>query len=75
MDMFVFVRVGSNELLGCAGIGAQVSGLGREHWLQMLDSPRRPVAQWHLLIDSPPPPLHLAAASSPPISFNCLNAR
>ncbi|XP_059469596.1 synaptotagmin-10-like [Neocloeon triangulifer] len=68
-------RVGSNELLGCAGIGAQIAGLGREHWLQMLDSPRRPVAQWHPLKESPPPPLHLASSSSPPISFNCLNTR
>lgn len=39
-------RVGPNEQLGVAAAGALCIGPGRDHWLEMLDNPRRPVAQW-----------------------------
>ncbi|CAM1318465.1 SYT9 (predicted) [Pycnogonum litorale] len=52
-------RIGANELIGCTAVGSSQMGCGREHWLQMLDNPRKPVAQWHSLVDSVPgmPPM------------------
>ncbi|XP_022235811.1 synaptotagmin-6-like isoform X1 [Limulus polyphemus] len=47
-------RVGANEMLGCCAIGNQCIGLGRDHWLKMLDTPRHPVAQWYPLVDIAP---------------------
>ncbi|ODM95585.1 Synaptotagmin-9 [Orchesella cincta] len=43
-------RVGPNEQLGVAAAGALCIGAGRDHWLEMLDNPRRPVAQWYALL-------------------------
>lgn len=42
-------KLGSNDaigrcLLGCNGTGAEL-----RHWMDMLASPRRPIAQWHTL--------------------------
>ncbi|KAK7576746.1 hypothetical protein V9T40_013032 [Parthenolecanium corni] len=65
-------RIGYDELMGCVGIGTSYNGTGRDHWLDMLDNPRKPVAQWYTLMDSIPGP-------SPPtnssIRFNCLTRR
>ncbi|XP_076362681.1 synaptotagmin-10-like isoform X2 [Tachypleus tridentatus] len=47
-------RVGTNEVMGCCTIGNGCIGLGRDHWMEMLDSPRTPVAQWHPLAESIP---------------------
>ncbi|XP_076324051.1 synaptotagmin-10-like isoform X2 [Tachypleus tridentatus] len=47
-------RVGANEMLGCCAVGSRCIGLGRDHWLEMLDTPRQPVTQWYPLVDSPP---------------------
>ncbi|KAA0190410.1 hypothetical protein HAZT_HAZT009795 [Hyalella azteca] len=47
-------RLGANELLGAVVIGSAALGLGREHWQEMLECPRRPVAQWYPLLDSVP---------------------
>ncbi|XP_076370305.1 synaptotagmin-10-like [Tachypleus tridentatus] len=56
-------RVGANEMLGCCAIGSQCIGLGRDHWLEMLDTPREPVAQWYHLVDSAPSFLDLSEKS------------
>ncbi|KAJ8676619.1 hypothetical protein QAD02_012406 [Eretmocerus hayati] len=45
-------RIGSNELMGCTAIGANFIGIGRDHWLEMLDNPRKPVAQWYNLSET-----------------------
>ncbi|CAD5213210.1 unnamed protein product [Bursaphelenchus okinawaensis] len=42
-------KLGSNDaigrcILGCSGTGAEL-----RHWMDMLASPRRPIAQWHTL--------------------------
>lgn len=42
-------KLGSNDaigrvMLGCSGTGAEL-----RHWMDMLASPRRPIAQWHTL--------------------------
>ncbi|XP_074652955.1 synaptotagmin-6-like [Tubulanus polymorphus] len=42
-------RVGYNELMGCIAIGPQILGVGRDHWFEMLESPRKPIAQWYSL--------------------------
>ncbi|KAI4476193.1 hypothetical protein M0802_014907 [Mischocyttarus mexicanus] len=44
-------RIGSNELMGCTAIGSSFIGIGRDHWLEMLDNPRKPVAQWYPLLE------------------------
>uniref|UniRef100_A0A914YLK8 C2 domain-containing protein n=1 Tax=Panagrolaimus superbus TaxID=310955 RepID=A0A914YLK8_9BILA len=42
-------RVGSNERIGQVIIGPTASGAGLKHWTDMLQTPRRSVAQWHTL--------------------------
>lgn len=64
-------RIGSDELMGYVGIGTNVIGTGRDHWLDMLDNPRNPVAQWYTLMDSEPGPI----PTSDSFRFNCLNGR
>lgn len=56
IDMIVKVidydRVGSNELIGCVGIGPSFNGIGRDHWYRMLENPRKPVTQTYFLRDN-----------------------
>lgn len=56
IDMIVKVidydRVGSNELIGCVGIGPSFNGIGRDHWFRMLENPRKPVTQTYFLRDN-----------------------
>ncbi|KAL0273324.1 UNVERIFIED_CONTAM: hypothetical protein PYX00_006017 [Menopon gallinae] len=66
-------RIGPNELLGCTGIGNTFIGVGRDQWLEMLDNPRKPVAQWHPLLDTLPANFHFNSESL--VSLSCLNAR
>ncbi|EEC17405.1 synaptotagmin V, putative [Ixodes scapularis] len=47
-------RVGPNELMGCCAVGTLAAGVGREHWLAVMDNPRKPTAQWYPLVDSLP---------------------
>ena len=65
-------RIGYDELMGCVGIGTSYIGTGRDHWLDMLDNPRKPVAQWYTLMDSVPGPTPSPNTS---IRFNCLTRR
>ncbi|GIY96099.1 hypothetical protein CEXT_575701 [Caerostris extrusa] len=32
-------KVGANEVMGCFAIGSSCIGLGRDHWIEMLDNP------------------------------------
>ncbi|KAL1471318.1 hypothetical protein MTO96_023725 [Rhipicephalus appendiculatus] len=47
-------RVGPNELMGCCAVGQLATGVGRDHWLAVMDNPRKPTAQWYPLVDSLP---------------------
>nr|XP_045620929.1 synaptotagmin-10-like isoform X1 [Procambarus clarkii]XP_045620930.1 synaptotagmin-10-like isoform X2 [Procambarus clarkii] len=67
-------RVGANELLGVAVIGSQVIGPGRDHWLEMLECPRRPVAQWYPLMESVPFNLVVSPTRTLPTPLNCFNS-
>lgn len=67
-----FSRIGSNELMGCTAIGGSFIGTGRDHWLEMLDNPRKPVAQWYSLQESVAG--HGPNDSTEPLpSLSCLN--
>ncbi|KAL7289779.1 hypothetical protein TKK_0016183 [Trichogramma kaykai] len=66
-------RIGSNELMGCTAIGASFIGIGRDHWLEMLDNPRKPVAQWYTLTETIAG--HIPSAEQLPISLSCLTRR
>lgn len=68
-------RIGSNELIGCTAIGSTLIGIGREHWLQMLDNPRKPVAQWYPLNKSPPNNVTLPNNDAQNAGLSCLNGR
>ncbi|XP_073954711.1 synaptotagmin-10-like isoform X1 [Choristoneura fumiferana] len=67
-------RIGSNELIGCTAIGSSLIGMGREHWLEMLDNPRKPVAQWYPLNKSPPSNITLPT-NEQQHGLSCLNGR
>jgi hypothetical protein len=47
-------RVGSNELIGCIGIGMHFDGIHRDHWYQMLEYPRVPLIQNYNLRETIP---------------------
>ncbi|GAB6021316.1 hypothetical protein CHUAL_003927 [Chamberlinius hualienensis] len=49
VNVIDYDRVGPNEMMGSCIIGANVIGIGRDHWQEMLDNPRKPVAQWYQL--------------------------
>ncbi|KAL1130147.1 hypothetical protein AAG570_013085, partial [Ranatra chinensis] len=66
-------RIGSDELMGCAAIGSSFIGLGRDHWIEMLDNPRKPVTQWYPLSETIP--VNVAQLASGTSHFNCLNGR
>ncbi|CAG9130325.1 unnamed protein product [Plutella xylostella] len=68
-------RIGPNELIGCTAIGSTLIGIGRDHWLEMLDNPRKPVAQWYPLNKSPPTNVTLPASDQQNAGFSCLNGR
>ncbi|CAF3308062.1 unnamed protein product [Rotaria socialis] len=47
-------RVGSNELIGCIGIGVHFDGINRDHWYQMIEHPRVPITQSYNLRETIP---------------------
>ncbi|XP_041354322.1 synaptotagmin-10-like [Gigantopelta aegis] len=50
-------RIGSDELMGCCALGPKYNGLGRNHWYEMLENTRKPVAQWYQLQEHLPHPM------------------
>ncbi|XP_023718098.1 synaptotagmin-10 [Cryptotermes secundus] len=68
-------RIGHNELMGCTAIGSSFIGIGRDHWLEMLDNPRKPVAQWYPLLETVPGQIPLTNSQPLPVSLSCLNGR
>ncbi|XP_034937732.1 synaptotagmin-10-like isoform X2 [Chelonus insularis] len=68
-------RIGSNELMGCTAIGSSFIGIGRDHWLEMLDNPRKPVAQWYPLLETVAGHIPTVSSEPLPVSLSCLNSR
>ena len=44
-------RLGASEPIGKVVLGCNEIGPELRHWIDMLASPRRPIAQWHALKD------------------------
>ncbi|XP_013780479.1 synaptotagmin-1-like isoform X2 [Limulus polyphemus] len=42
-------RIGTSEPIGKVVLGCNATGTELRHWMDMLSSPRRPIAQWHSL--------------------------
>ncbi|VDM98679.1 unnamed protein product [Thelazia callipaeda] len=42
-------KLGSNDAIGRCVLGCSATGAELRHWMDMLASPRRPIAQWHTL--------------------------
>uniref|UniRef100_A0AC34GUN1 C2 domain-containing protein n=1 Tax=Panagrolaimus sp. ES5 TaxID=591445 RepID=A0AC34GUN1_9BILA len=42
-------KLGSNDAIGRCYLGCAATGAELRHWMDMLASPRRPIAQWHTL--------------------------
>ncbi|KAI6194503.1 Synaptotagmin 1 [Aphelenchoides besseyi] len=42
-------KVGSNDAIGRVMLGCSATGAELRHWMDMLATPRRPIAQWHVL--------------------------
>lgn len=42
-------KLGSNDVIGRCILGCSATGTELRHWMDMLASPRRPIAQWHTL--------------------------
>ncbi|ESP01100.1 synaptotagmin 9, partial [Lottia gigantea] len=54
-------RIGSDEFMGSVTLGPRYNGIGRDHWYEMLESPRKPVAQWYPLQETSPFPMPMTA--------------
>jgi hypothetical protein len=63
-------RVGSNELIGCVGIGAHFDGINRDHWFQMIEHPRVPITESYNLRETIP----TITCLSPPATHKILNS-
>ena len=48
-------RIGSSDPIGKVVLGAGSQGAELRHWMDMLASPRRPIANWHSLKDPEDP--------------------
>ncbi|XP_053976419.1 synaptotagmin-10-like [Hylaeus volcanicus] len=68
-------RIGSNELMGCTAIGSSFIGVGRDHWLQMLNNKKNPVAQWYTLLETVAGHVPSVNSEPLPMSLSCLNKR
>lgn len=44
-------RIGTSEPIGKVVLGCNATGTELRHWMDMLATPRRPIAQWHSLKD------------------------
>ncbi|XP_046890209.1 synaptotagmin-1b [Hypomesus transpacificus] len=42
-------KIGKNDAIGKVFLGSTSTGTELRHWSDMLDNPRRPIAQWHVL--------------------------
>ncbi|XP_068623200.1 synaptotagmin-10-like [Battus philenor] len=67
--------IGPNELIGCTAIGSSMIGIGRDHWLEMLDNSRKPVAQWYPLNKSLPTNISVSNNDQQNAGLSCLNGR
>ncbi len=63
-------RVGSNELIGCVGIGAHFDGINRDHWYQMIEHQRIPITESYNLRETIP----TITCRSPPTTHKILNS-
>ncbi|PKK16860.1 synaptotagmin-3, partial [Columba livia] len=53
--------IGHNEVIGLCHVGPGAEPRGREHWERMLANPRKPVEQWHPLVEVRDTTPHLSA--------------
>lgn len=44
-------RIGTCDPIGKTEVGPNCVGAELRHWMDMLATPRRPIAQWHSLVD------------------------
>ncbi|KAI1721914.1 c2 domain-containing protein [Ditylenchus destructor] len=49
MTVMDYDKLGSNDAIGRCILGCSAAGAELRHWMDMLASPRRPIAQWHKL--------------------------
>jgi hypothetical protein len=63
-------RVGGNEPIGQVLLGCDQKSSELRHWSEMLQTPRRPVAQWHTL--KPIKGTHLGKKYITVITKSCL---
>lgn len=46
-------RIGTSDPIGHCVLGCAATGAELRHWSDMLSNPRRPIAQWHTLLEIP----------------------
>ena len=49
MTVLDYDKIGKNDAIGKVFLGSASTGTELRHWSDMLDNPRRPIAQWHVL--------------------------
>lgn len=48
-QIYLVTSGGEANAIGSVGLGPQESGLGRQHWQDMIHNARQPIALWHYL--------------------------
>lgn len=48
LQIYLVTSGGESNAISC-GIGPEETGSGKQHWIDILHNPRKPIAMWHYL--------------------------
>lgn len=55
VTVYDYDLIGTSDPIGRCSVGLNQPGQGAQHWMDMMNTPRRPIANWHTLKDPEPP--------------------
>lgn len=55
VTVYDYDLIGSSDPIGKCSVGLNQTGQGQSHWMDMMNTPRRPIANWHTLRDPEEP--------------------
>lgn len=55
VTVYDYDLIGTSDPIGKCSVGLNQAGQGQSHWMDMMNTPRRPIANWHTLRDPEEP--------------------
>lgn len=55
VTVYDYDLIGTSDPIGRCSVGLNQQGQGQSHWMDMMNTPRRPIANWHTLRDPEEP--------------------